>query len=87
MNKKGAALGVSATPEMDPRKLPIFPICELAHSIRIAVGQTMRLRGGFRPMTEPAKQRITGDVIILVLGLAILIVLIFVGLGGLYVFV
>jgi hypothetical protein len=38
-------------------------------------------------MTESAKQRITGDVIILVLGLAILIVLIFVGLGGLFAFV
>ena len=55
--------------------MSIFRDSELvAHNVRIAVGQTMRLPWRASAMTESTKQRITTDVIILVVGLAILFV-------------
>jgi hypothetical protein len=56
----------------------VFSMCELAHSVRSrSAGQSGCVEG--LAMTESAKRRITGDVVILAIGLAILIVLAFVG--------
>jgi hypothetical protein len=75
-----SALGIASAGVLREARVlnQVFSICELAHSVRSRSAKQSGSVEGL-VMTESTKQRITGDVMILVIGLAILIGLIFVG--------